>query len=184
MTTHRRDGKEQTPFAQWVRGNRRLDSKRCGLSWMDIDWIWHRYLSPIDRLGQRTVNHIMLIEEKGHGADLSFAERDTMWILHQAMLYADKCSLKFRTARGDKLAVRFWGYHKLRYDGVDLLDSGVILWDKEAITLRQLEAVLLFDLSPRTLEPRSDRRHHAPGAVPLFINGGERPTTDGKTHHT
>ncbi|GAG80513.1 unnamed protein product, partial [marine sediment metagenome] len=38
VTTVRRDGKEQTPFSKWTRENSNLDSRKCGLSLMDIDW--------------------------------------------------------------------------------------------------------------------------------------------------
>lgn len=130
---------------------------------MDIDWIWHQYRTTKDRIGKREVNHIMLIEEKSNGADLTFSQRDTMFLLHQALRRIDGFkNLKLKTVRGDKVRVRFWGCFKLQYEGLCLNDAAWIKWNFHDITIEQLEAVLRFELSPITLMPLSDRRHHPP----------------------
>ena len=169
MTIKRRDGKSQTPFSEWIRNNPCLDSSN-GFSCMDIDWIWHQYLVSGDTIGTRTVNHIMLIEEKTCLADISHAERDSMLILKQALEIADRCGRKFLTARKDKLRVRFWGYFKLRHDGKPFSQHSIIYWNKRKINLDQLEKILQFKLNPRTLISHSDRRHHGPKNLPLFSN--------------
>lgn len=156
----------ETPFRDWCRHNPRLDSVNYGLSNMDIDNIWHRYLDHNDKIGKRTINHILLIEEKSHGADLSFAQRDTMFLIHQALRDAD--GKKYWTARKDKVIVRFWGYFKLRYDGGTMQNSHNIWWNKKIITLDTLEKILLFELNPLTLQTRDDRRHHAARHFPLL----------------
>ncbi len=166
MTIKRRDGRTVSGFSEWTRNNPRLDSRRAGVSLMDIDWIWHQYLVEHDHMGKRTVNHILLIEEKSNETDLTFAEKDTMWLIHQALKAAD--GKKFLTARNDKVIVRFWGYYKLRYDGETLDTTSQIYWNKRQIDLGQLEKILLFKVNPDTLSPRSDRRHHCMKPTPLL----------------
>lgn len=165
MTTPRRDGRIGSPFSDWVRTNPRLDSKKFGVCNQDIDWIWHQYLVAEDTIGKREVNHIILIEEKASASDLSNQQRDTMFLVHQALAIAD--GRKLMTARGDKVMVRFWGYYKLRYSGSCLVCSSELWWNKRPITLETLERVLRFELRPDTLAPLSDRRHHIK-RLPLF----------------
>ena len=52
---------------------------------LDIDIIWHQYRESQDNNGGRKINHLMLIEEKSYSADLTFSQRDTMWITHQIL---------------------------------------------------------------------------------------------------
>jgi hypothetical protein len=135
----------------------------------DIDWIWHQYRVSHDKIGKRTVNHIMFIEEKPNSCDLSNAQRDTMYLIHQLCLYADKVnSKKFRTLKGDLVRVRYWGYFKLRYEGIEIKHAKWIEWNNKEIDLNILENILLFNISPRTLQPLSDRRHHPIKSQPLL----------------
>ncbi len=108
----------------------------------------------------------MLIEEKGNGADLSCSQRDVMYLIDQ-ILRTTKTK-RLRTLRGDRVHVRVWGYFKLRYSGDSLETSDTIWWNKDKITLDQLEQILQFRLNPRTLQPRSDRRHHTSPPQPLL----------------
>lgn len=142
---------------------------------MDGDWIVQRYLVHSDRMGARAINHVMFIEEKSNGADLTFGQRDLMFILHQLFRWADRKYKRFKTVRGDWVRVRWWGYFKLRYSGATIEDSEFILWNKRQITLHELEQLLRFELNPRTLRPRSDRRHHASktAILPLELRGGD-----------
>lgn len=48
-----------------------------------------------------------------------------------------------------------------------------IQWNRFMINLQQLEKILKFELNPITLEPRTDRRHHALEPLPLFMDVGE-----------
>jgi len=167
MTKRRLDGKEETDFASWVRNNPRLDSVKECVATQDIDYVWHKYNTPKDKIGERRLQHIMLIEEKTHGSDLSDSQRDTMWLIDQALKRLDRIpNHQFRSAmRGDWVQIRYWGYFKLRY--ADSLEDGVE-WNRRKISLQTLESILRFEVDPRTLRPRSDRRHHAKRGLPLF----------------
>lgn len=176
MTIPRRDARTATAFSEWVRNNPRLDAKAFGLANMDIDWLWHQYLVSTDKIGERAVNHIMLIEEKAGGSDLSFAERDSMLLIDQALKLADSSGKKFKTLRGDRLTVRFWGVFKLRYDGTCLRCAKSIEWNKRQIDLPTLEEILLFTRNPQTLKPHSDRRHHTK-RYPMFDGGPNIPNS-------
>lgn len=168
MTIARRDGKPQSSFSRWVQANPSLDSIREGLSLMDIDWIIHQFREPQDTIGKRQINNIMFVEEKSHLADLSPAERDTMYIIEQLCRDADKQRRRFETLRRDKVIVRWFGYHKLQYAGADIAVSPKIIWDKTEVTLATLEEILRFDRNPRTLHKRDDRRHHTSRQTTLF----------------
>lgn len=169
MTRIQRDGKPQSPFSEWIRSEPDLDSRKSGVSVMDIDWIWHQYRIKEDKIGKRTINHIMLIEEKPNGKDLEFSQRDTMFLMDQLFKYIDKINnLKWRTVRGEKVSVRYWGYFALRYEGLSLPDATWIKWNKRLIDLDILKKILLFEISPKTLEPYSERRHHPSKENPLL----------------
>jgi len=166
MTTKRRDGRDVTPFAEWVRTNKELDSFRACVTNHDIDWIWHKYLVSCDTYGKRTINHVMFIEEKSFGKDLTMPQREIMYLLDQVLRRTK--TIRLYNLQHQEIAVRFWGYFKLRYDGESLPASSWIKWNKNTITTEQLTQILRFELNPRTLKPRSDRRHHKAPDVPLL----------------
>lgn len=170
MTIIQRDGKPQSSFSRWVRANPRLDSSHECVTNHDIDWIWHCYQTRNAPQDLRRVQHIMLIEEKSHAADLTKAQRDVMWFIHQALEYADsKQKMKFQSAmRNDWVRVRYWGYYKLRYDGDDIAVAENVWWNLRLVTLEQLESILRFELNPRTLTQMTSRSHHSPKSLPLF----------------
>ncbi len=170
MTNKRRDGKQQTPFSMWCRANPQLDSLQCCLATQDIDWIWHQYKVKTDRVGTREINHILLIEEKSFGADLTISERDVMFQLDQILSRTN--TERVMTVRKQWIDVRFWGYFKLRYSGATLPASDTVWWNKTIITLKQLEQILRFEINPRTFAARDDRRHHTPRPLPLFDGSG------------
>ncbi len=168
MTAPRRDMRPGTPFSDWVRHNPRLDSKEFGLCNQDVDWIWHQYRTIKDGVGSRTINHVLMIEEKSYSKCLEFSQRDTMYLVHQALSAAD--NKRFRTARGDRVLVRFWGYFLLRYSGTCLNCATEIWWNKRRVDTTTLESILRFDLDPVALKPYLDssaRRHHIK-RLPLF----------------
>jgi hypothetical protein len=164
MTAPRRDGQHLSGFSKWTREEPRIAS-RLGYAMLDIDFVWHQWLAREDRIGQRTVNHLMLIEEKSRGKDLQMSQRDTMYLIDQAMTDCDKRRLMVRTIRGDKVRIRWWGYHKLRYAGDAPDTSEWITWDKKPVSLDELVAILRFELNPRNLKPLDDRRHHPPKTI-------------------
>jgi hypothetical protein len=166
VTTRRRDGPDVTAFAEWVRANPRLDSYRDCVTNHDIDWIWHQYKIADDSYGKRTINHVMFIEEKSRGKDLDKSHREIMFLLDQIL--RKKQTFRLWNHDHQLIQVRFWGYFKLRYTGATLPESDTILWNKYPIELDTLTEILRFERNPRTLEKRSDRRHHKPPDRPLL----------------
>jgi hypothetical protein len=166
MTTQRRDGKIIPGFGYWVSHNPRLDAKTYGVANMDPDWIWHKWKTHRDKIGDRTIVHIMLIEEKRCSTDLTLPQRDTMYIIDQILRHTK--TKRLRNVHGELINCRVWGYFKLKYNSDYLETATEIWWNKKKIDLAILEKILLFELNPRTLDPRSDRRHHAERLLPLF----------------
>ena len=82
---------------------------------------------------------------------------------------------KCRTLRldmGNEIrSVRMYGYFVLRLES-HAPDRGWIEWDGRQVDLDSLIDVLSFKLDPRTLRPRSDRRHHTAGKThpDMFLN--------------
>lgn len=69
MTTARRDGNE-TPFSEWIRAEARLDSIRERLYVTDADYWIHQYRAHRDRVGERMIDSVMLVELKTFSAGL------------------------------------------------------------------------------------------------------------------
>jgi hypothetical protein len=176
MTCEMRSGEHQTRFSEWTRTVPRLDSS-IGFSMLDADrinpmkndekdrvsWFWHRYLAKGEKINNRILNHLMLIEEKSHGKDITFSQSDTMTIINQCMKKCDKDNFRVKAARGNRVALCWWGYNKLQYSGASPQDSKWIKWNDQEISLETLIGILEFDINPHTFEPinhkfESDRR--------------------------
>jgi len=162
VTTPCRDGNRE-PWANWVTENPRLDSRLHGLSVTNSDLWVHRYMTCVDRVGTRELQHLMLVEVKTHGASEPFAQADTYHALDQVLRQKKKVRV-FRLA-GGKAWLRCWGVHHLTMSGDDPGSSGWIKWDGKPITAGELEEVLRLERSPDTLRPREDRRHHTRSQV-------------------
>ena len=171
MTVLRRDGVHRSSLAEWMRAHPGLDSRNAGLAITDIDWVIHRYVVYHDRVGDRTIQHIMFLEEKTHSRDVPFAQRDTLHLLSQFMPTnpGQVSRKKVRTIRGDWVQLKWWGLHVVKFSGAGPLDSELIEWDGRPINLNALGQLLRFDLSPLTLRPISDRRHHVQRTLPLKL---------------
>lgn len=158
----------ETRFSEWLRCNPRLDSKALGLSIHDLDWIIHQYRTAEDKNGPRMLHNFMLLEEKRFGAECSFAQKDTFSVLDQCL----KRRATVFDSYGNKITVRYYGFHTLQFSGAGPEDGERILWDKKEITKEVLESLIRFELHPCTLLLRdtTERRHHANknAVVPLF----------------
>jgi len=161
MTTERRDGNEE-PWRTWVRTNPNLDSKTHGLSITDIDLCVHRYMVHADRIGTRELQHVLLLEVKTFGADEPHPQADTLAVLDAALRLLRRKKIRIPGSRTPCRRVRFWGVHCLRLSGLMPPTSEQMWWDEKPITLPELEEVLRFERDPDSLQPREDRRHHAP----------------------
>lgn len=164
-------GMIQTDFSLWIRQNPSLDSRQCGLSIHDVDWIVHQFKVAEDKNGPRRLANLMLIEEKRFGKEPSFAQADTLLILDQC-LQRGNGRAEVVNARGEPVLTRYYGLHTLQFSGSGPMDSERILWDRKPIDLPTLEGLIRFDIHPQSLLPRdlTERRHHANKAAvaPLF----------------
>jgi hypothetical protein len=169
-----RDGRQkkgrrkQQPFLAWIRSEPRLDSIVERLSVIDCDiWI-HQYRAHRDCIGERMIDSIMLVELKTFGAEPAWSQRDTLKLIgacHRKKFYDKRGKvLTTRVAVPEVRLVRNYGPFLLQLskDRPDISDR--IIWHGRQIDLNMLVDVLSFKRSPRTLNLRSERRHHLASA--------------------
>ena len=183
MTTDRRDGLD-TPFGDWIRRHPGLKSIQERLSVSDSDYWIHRYRAHTDKVGERAVDSIMLVELKTHLRDLPFAQRDTLVLVNQLLRMVSvrpdgrrrHVTLKGSNP-GERRRVRCFGVHVLQLSGDRPDRSEVILWDGKYLTEDFLVEVLRFERDPDYPMKTPDlRRHHTSrGArnLVLFPNSDE-----------
>ena len=164
MTRKANDGRD-SPFSDWLRYHPKLDSIKQHVAATDCDMWIHRYRLYKDEIGERWIEHIMLIEVKAFGADMSFSQNDTLRTVHQLLTNNTKVRGPNRTQKviggnGKLVLVKSWGVHLLQLSSDRRDTSELILWDREEVSLPELLEILLFDRSPNTRRPYSDRRHH------------------------
>lgn len=159
MTRPANDPSRFSDFSLWVRGNPAPNSHpaRAALLVQDLDFVFHKYVVCDSSTGHIMArNHVLIVESKEHLADTNFAQRDTLTLVHQAFLYADK--RMFKLARG-LVKVFYHGIHLVQFENTSPT-NGHIWWDRKPVTAEQLTAILRFDLDAYTLRPREDRSYH------------------------
>lgn len=166
MTTARRDGNE-TPFSEWIRAEARLDSIRERLYVTDADYWIYQYRAHRDRVGERMIDSVMLVELKTFSAGLPWNQRDTLKLVNEGFRKAFRNStgrLKdVRMVFGSEVrVVHFHGAFLLRLSGDRPDKSETIEWHGRRVDLDKLVDILRFAVDPLTLRPRSLRRHHLP----------------------
>lgn len=183
----RREHEAETAFNRWFRNHPQFDSMAVGLVRFDLDLLLHRYKADHDDgMGKRTLQFMMFVEIKTHGAVLSQSQRDTLSTLSQVLrnrrrnmhsarrgLHANQpvvTKVKSRVT-GKPVAIRLLGGHLLRLSGSHPGDSTVIEWDGPAqlpgvyqadkrISESTLCKLLRFELDPDTLRPMDLRRRY------------------------
>ena len=158
----------ETLFGRWIRSNPDLDS-RHGYSVTDQDYWIHKYKTHETRRFQL----LMLVEIKTMGAELSEAQRDTLYQVNQLMRNRRQTptkELRYQTSSGPltvkstmlggEVVMRAFGMHVLTFSGLGPDDSEWIRWDRTQISVDQLTAILRFDLDPDTLRELDLRLHH------------------------
>lgn len=167
----------ETAFERWMRNHDELDSRAIGLVRFDCDLLLHRYLTPTDKKGTRDLQCLMFVEVKTHGADVSPAQHDTLIMFDQVLknrrpnMHRGKKGLH---AKGHvppakvrslllKRDVALWmfGGHLLQFSGEAPEDSEWIMWDRRAIKVPQLIALLRFEVDPYDLRPIDWRRRYS-----------------------
>lgn len=127
-----------TPFGLWMRKQNEIDSRRCGLSIQNLDYVIHRYSFP-------SCEAVMLVEEKTHSGKQSYAQRSTHGLIDQALRLADRKMVK--TSRGQMKELRYCGYHILTFENTTP-DNGRMWWDGQLIDRELLLKVLRFAVNP------------------------------------
>ena len=165
MTRERTDGID-SPFSDWLRKEKSLDSVKQNLSITDADYWIHQYRETTDSCGTRGIESIMMIELKTNSASLPFAQRDTLKLInagfHNAFYdQAGRVVTKKVQIDNKTRFVRFYGAFLLQIDTDRPDTSKTIKWHGKVISYQVLLNVLAFKRDPRTLNERDDKRHHA-----------------------
>ena len=167
MTTARRDNSD-TPFGDWIRRHPALDSIRDRIAVTDSDYWIHRYRAHSDKVGERAVDSIMLLEVKTNQRDIPLAQRDTLVLVNQLLRRTGKRPDKRRRhvmlkgiQPGELRRVRCYGVHLLQLSSDRPDNSAVIFWDRRVINEQILVEVLRFDRDPdHPTKQIQLRRHH------------------------
>jgi hypothetical protein len=179
MTTPRRWDKDETPFGAWVRRQHDLDSKRDGLAVCDVDFSFHRYLTPIDRKGSRDVQLFMWLEVKTFGAVPDRAQEDTLRKWHEGLVPWTRRGPRVRAIRSRYAPVTLWffGVYVLSLPAVSPDQSATCRWGRFSasgsltwteIRTADLADILAFRLRPDRLERLNMRRHHCTREVVVW----------------
>ena len=159
---HKFEGEE--PIKAWLRKHPRLDSIKERLVLNDCDLIVHKYARDRDRVGDREVELLMLVEIKTQGADTERSQRDTLNLAGQML--SNRRTVKGRsieaysTAKGRMVPVRSFGFHLWQLSGLTPADSQVMHWDRKLVDVVTILKLLRFEADPHTLQKFDLRRHH------------------------
>lgn len=164
------------PLNLWIRKHPLLGSapREAALVVDDLDFVFHRYMTPEDKLGTRDMQYVMFVEAKTNGATIDPSQEDTLSIIHQLLCtrpfkfqrdggkFVEKHPQNSRVVRskisGRMVQIQCFGLHRLFLTG-NTPDDGRIQWDGFCnISPDQLAAILRFDLDPDTLKPMEHRR--------------------------
>ena len=157
-----------TPLSSWIRRHPRLDSSANGaaLSITDLDFVIHKYVVRDDKTGVViSKQHLMLVEEKAHGANVSVAQGDTLRVLDQ--LIRNGPALPLVQALRGSLNIKYHGLHVLRLSNTTPENSDAMWWDDKEISDEMLVELLTFRRDAHTLKPREERNHHTQRTLPL-----------------
>jgi hypothetical protein len=169
-TTAWRGYGDETPIGKWIRGNTKLPSRSSdsAFSVTNTDLTIHAYMQCIDGRGTRAVQSVIRVEFKSHAKIPKSWQLDTLFKEHAGIN---------RSPRGYKVkgaCVINHGIYVCVCSGATPEDSQLISWGRfnrdgstswQSITLSQLNAILRFDLHPKTLKREWLRRHHKKSTV-------------------
>jgi len=159
----RRDG----PFSDWLRRHPDLRANVFWLYAMDIDMIFHKYQTRVDRLGDRSVKLMMDVEVKTFGAMPNDMQRETLYFRHQILR-----SKKLRYSTFIRRNVAFWHFGifvLVIHNGARPDECSAIDWVQfdaagnflpRRITLDELVDLMRFNIRPDTFRRLDLRRHH------------------------
>lgn len=164
MTVRRRDDGD-TPLGDWIRSQPELDS-RLGYDLEDWDriytrqYFWHQFMH----------GHIMLVEEKQYDREMTFAQVDTLGIIHQAIQHSFR-NPSFRIKRKNPTRptkIAYYGYNLIQFERTSPTD-GIIRVNKIKITEQELLRFFQFDkdfmkerlnITPQTISTDEQTLYH------------------------
>lgn len=166
MTRAANDGRDK-PFSDWLRKHRELDSNQIGLDVSDIDFVFHKFRTHIDGIGERRIKLMMDAEIKTWGKNLSKAQNETLFFRHQLLNSRHQL---FSSILNKKVVVWHFGQFVLKIIGGDrpdrcsglhwgIFDQHGLLTYKD-IMENQLIEILGFQIYPNNFEKITMRRHH------------------------
>lgn len=165
-------------FSTWLRTQPELDSQK-GYVAMDHDLMWHRYRThPEGRRFQLMMN----IEVKSFGTEPTECQLDSMCMENQVLRNRRQTPTKklrwqaghaplqvWSSMHKQKIWLRHFGWHLLRFSHRGPEDSEWIEWDRKRIDIETLVALLKFDLDPDNLQPMELRSHHRKREKPKWL---------------
>ena len=163
-------------FRYWV-GRNCLSSQQLSVS--DGDLIFHRFKRISDPLGERDLEHMMMVEVKTGDEKLRYAQHDTLSVFSQRLLAMAPGNGKpigvqsragTRIKEGTRKVKLVWyGVHLLRVPSVPSED-GPFAWNNKQTDRQTLIEILNMDRDPRRPDLRLDidRRHKKPRDESLF----------------
>jgi len=167
MTASARDGRDG-PFSDWLRRNPSIDSRDHSIYACDIDMMFYKYRTVVDKVGTRDLKLTMDVEIKTFGAYPNEEQRELLFFKHQ--LNVKKKMYSTMLSR----AVKVWhfGQFVLRILDGDRPDNCTSMnWgrfsergrlEEVSVDETMLAGILRFDIAPDTLDKLelSTRRHH------------------------
>lgn len=115
--TRRRNDEHSTEFGLWLRDQKELPSSVYAATNLDFMWMNHK------------TGKWLLIEEKRHGSDLTWSQKELMKVLHLAI----------------KKDRQYCGIHLLQFENTSP-DDGKIYLNRSEISKQQLIDFLKFGL--------------------------------------
>ena len=149
---------EDTEFSAWLRKQERIPSSVVSVS--DCDYVIHRYKQPVDGLGTRDLQAMMILEVKTRNGEPRFAQLDSMYLQHEF----SKGQMRKKSTTVVHHGVSFLSLSGTTPDNSSRMRLGRF-GEEKAINWRPvdgqtLESLLLFNLHPDSLTPNPYRRHH------------------------
>lgn len=165
-------------FRYWV--GKHCDKSVSGLAVMDFDLLFHRFRTVDDKIGSRSVEHLMLVEVKVGDEQVGRAQRDTLSVFNgllMEMVPVNGAPIKVRSRPGyivpGEKAIKWEGVHLLRIPR-EPTEVGPFVWDDRwELSASQLVKILNFEHDAYEPHKKLDnaRRHKAAKpkpAMPLF----------------
>lgn len=169
MTAPRIRPESDTPFGRWIRSHPQLDSIQERLSVTDSDWWIHQYRARKEKVGEKMLDNVMLVEVKTREGDVRFAQRDTLFLVDQVLRMSSVVNGRRRFVKckspevGETRYVRLFGVHVLKFSGDEPKNSNRIVWDNTIICEEILVELLKFERDPDSPQRYLETRlHHKP----------------------